>query len=56
MARAEILYLSQEEVIEAGGLDMNVCFKAVEDALRCHANGETVLPEKMVLRWGDVDK
>lgn len=53
MAKVEVLYLSQEEVIEAGGLDMAMCIEAVEDALRCHARGDTVLPEKVVLRWGD---
>jgi N-[(2S)-2-amino-2-carboxyethyl]-L-glutamate dehydrogenase len=55
MGNVEILYLSQEEVIQAGGLDMNLCLSAVEEAFRCHALGQTVVPPKAVLRWGGVE-
>ena len=50
----EILYMSQEDVIAAGGLDMSICFEAIESALGEHALGRTVLPYKTVLRWGDL--
>lgn len=53
MSKIEVLYLSMNDVIEAGGLDMNVCIEAVEEALRCHSSGDTVCPEKVVVRWGD---
>lgn len=50
--KVEFLYLSQEDVIAAGGLEMAETVKAVEAAFRLHAKGETVLPPKPVLRWG----
>jgi len=55
MSKAEFLYLSQEDVIAAGGLDMTLCMEAVEEALACHAKGDCVLPSKTVLRWGEVE-
>lgn len=55
MSRVEFLYLSQEDVIAAGGLDMALCLQAVEEALRCHAKGDVILPSKTVIRWGDVE-
>jgi ornithine cyclodeaminase len=47
-------YLSQEEVIEAGGLDMTLAVADIEEVFRLHATGDYVLPTKAVLRWGDV--
>ncbi|MBM4338277.1 MAG: hypothetical protein FJ110_01915 [Deltaproteobacteria bacterium] len=51
----ELLYLSQEEVIEAGGLEMGKTIEAVETAFRACANGETLNPLKTVIMW-DKDK
>lgn len=48
----EFLYLSQEDVIAAGGLDMAETVEAIELSFRLHALGETILPPKPVLRWG----
>lgn len=53
MSKAEFIYLSQEDVIAAGGLNMEKCMEAVEEALACHARGDVVLPSKTVVRWGD---
>ncbi len=53
MSKAEFIYLSQEDVIAAGGLNMGKCIEAVEEALACHARGDVVLPSKTVVRWGD---
>ncbi len=53
MSKAEFIYLSQEDVIIAGGLNMGKCMEAVEEALACHARGDMVLPSKTVVRWGD---
>ena len=53
MSRREVLYLSQEDVIAAGGLDMAKCIAAVEEAMACHSRGDSVLPSKTVVRWGD---
>jgi len=50
--RVDLLYLSQEDVIAAGGLDMAEAVKAIETSFKLHASGETILPHKPVLRWG----
>lgn len=50
--RVEFLYLSQEDVIAAGGLDMAATVATIETSFRLHALGETILPPKPVLRWG----
>ena len=50
--KIEFLYLSQEDVIAAGGLDMRGTMQAVETSFRLHASGQTILPPKPVLRWG----
>jgi 2,3-diaminopropionate biosynthesis protein SbnB len=50
--KVEFLFLSQEDVIAAGGLDMAGTMQAVEAAFRLHAEGKTILPPKPVLRWG----
>lgn len=55
MSKAEFIYLSQEDVIAAGGLNMEKCMEAVEEALSCHARGDMVLPSKTVVRWGDAE-
>ncbi|NOY44266.1 MAG: ornithine cyclodeaminase [Deltaproteobacteria bacterium] len=49
----DFLYLSQEDVIAAGGLDMQGTLEAVETGFRHHGLGEYVQPMKPVLRWGD---
>lgn len=53
MSGVKLLYLSQEEVIACGGLDMTQTLQAVEDAIGLLARGGCVLPSKTVLRWGD---
>lgn len=45
------LYLSQEDVIKAGGLEMKRIIKAVEMAFRASAKGETINPPKTVVMW-----
>jgi N-[(2S)-2-amino-2-carboxyethyl]-L-glutamate dehydrogenase len=52
MSKVEFLYLSQEDVIAAGGLQMADTVQAIETSFRLHASGETILPPKPVLRWG----
>jgi ornithine cyclodeaminase len=49
----EFLYLSQEDVVASGGLDMPAAIRDVELAFRLHNAGDSVLPSKTVLRWGD---
>ena len=47
-------YLSQEQVVAAGGRDMALAVDDIEEVFRLHARGDYVLPTKAVLRWGDV--
>lgn len=49
--KVEVLWLSQEEVIAAGGLDMAAAVADLEEVFRLHGLGEYVLPEKIVLDW-----
>ncbi|MCL5045489.1 MAG: ornithine cyclodeaminase family protein [Actinobacteria bacterium] len=50
--KATLLFLSQEDVLKAGGKDIKRVLAAVETSFRLHGSGETVLPEKPVIRWG----
>ncbi|MCR4440769.1 MAG: hypothetical protein QHH10_01280 [Peptococcaceae bacterium] len=53
--KAEMLYLSQEDVKAAGALDMSVAVPTMEEVFKLHYRREYVLPPKCVLRWGDVE-
>ena len=50
---AELLFLSQEDVLAAGGLDVAAAIDVVEEALRLHAEGDTRLPSKTTILWSD---
>jgi N-[(2S)-2-amino-2-carboxyethyl]-L-glutamate dehydrogenase len=53
---ASFLFLSQEDVVAAGGLDMGPTIDVVEEALRLYADGDAVLPPKVSIHWGkDID-
>jgi ornithine cyclodeaminase/alanine dehydrogenase-like protein (mu-crystallin family) len=45
----EFLYLSQEEVIDAGGLDMRIAIDAIERAFHLLDQGQIVIPSKIVM-------
>lgn len=49
----QLRYLSQEELIKVGGLDMGLAMKAVEEVFALFGQGECILPSKVILRWGD---
>jgi ornithine cyclodeaminase len=49
----QLRYLSQEELIQVGGLDMGLTMEAVEEVFSLFGQGECILPSKVVLRWGD---
>jgi 2,3-diaminopropionate biosynthesis protein SbnB len=51
--KTQVLWLSQGDVIAAGGLDMAATMNDVEEVFRLHAAGDYVLPEKIVLQWGE---
>lgn len=52
---AEVLFLSQADVLAAGGLDMSVAVPAMEEVFRLHYHEDYVLPPKCVLRWGGAE-
>jgi ornithine cyclodeaminase len=52
MKPVEFLYLSQEDVIAAGGLDMDGTLATVEEAFRLWGIGDVVQPIKTTIRWG----
>lgn len=45
-------YLSQEDYIKAGGLNMDGTVEAVQKSFELHAGGHTIQPSKPVIRWG----
>lgn len=53
MAPVEFLVLSQEDVVAAGGLDMDACLRTIEETLVLHQHHETVAPQKSALHWTD---
>lgn len=53
MDGARFLFLSQEDVAAAGGLDVSATIDVVEEALRLHASGETRLPPKTTILWSN---
>ncbi len=53
MPNASFLFLSQEDVVAAGGLDMGPTIEAVEESLRLLATGDAILPPKSSIRWSD---
>lgn len=44
--------LSQEDVVEAGGLDMDACLEVIAQTLTLHHLGDTLSPPKAVVHWG----
>jgi len=54
-AGVSLRYLSQEQVVELGGLDMALAVDDIEEVFRLHASGDYVLPSKSVLRWGGLE-
>jgi N-[(2S)-2-amino-2-carboxyethyl]-L-glutamate dehydrogenase len=53
VAPVEFLFLSQEDVVAAGGLDMGSCLDTIEETLVLHHRGETIAPQKSALHWSD---
>jgi ornithine cyclodeaminase len=53
MAPVELRFLSQEDVVAAGGLDMDACLEVITETLALHQRGETVAPQKSALHWSE---
>ncbi|WP_299095421.1 ornithine cyclodeaminase family protein [uncultured Metabacillus sp.] len=46
------LYLSQEDCIEAGGLNMDGTLEAIQKSFELHGRNDVIQPSKPVIRWG----
>jgi N-[(2S)-2-amino-2-carboxyethyl]-L-glutamate dehydrogenase len=47
------LYLSQEDVVAAGGTDMAAVMDVIEEAFRVKAAGQVFMPPKVMITWSD---
>jgi N-[(2S)-2-amino-2-carboxyethyl]-L-glutamate dehydrogenase len=50
---SEFLYLSQEDVVAAGGTDMAAMVDVIERAFAVKAAGEVRMPPKVMITWAD---
>jgi N-[(2S)-2-amino-2-carboxyethyl]-L-glutamate dehydrogenase len=53
MATPEFLFLSQEDVVAAGGTDMDAMVDVIERAFRVKAAGDVRMPHKAMITWAD---
>src|SRR2546423_1975845 len=53
MAGTRFRYLSQEDVVAAGGLDMAAVIDVIERAFRVKAEGSVFMPPKVMITWAD---
>ncbi|MBM7095173.1 hypothetical protein JSY36_05325 [Bacillus sp. H-16] len=53
--KAPLLFLNQKEIKKCGGLDMKKTIEIVEEVFSIHQKKDYVLPNKTVLRWGEVE-
>jgi ornithine cyclodeaminase/alanine dehydrogenase-like protein (mu-crystallin family) len=53
MTAVELLFLSQEDVVAADGLDMAACMETISETLSLHWRGETIAPPKAAIHWSD---
>jgi ornithine cyclodeaminase/alanine dehydrogenase-like protein (mu-crystallin family) len=49
----EFVFLSQEDVVAAGGTDMAAMVDVIERAFRVKAAGEVRMPHKAMITWAD---
>src|SRR6185437_13082415 len=53
VSTTEFLYLSQEDVVAAGGTDMAAMVDVIERAFAVKADGEVRMPPKVMITWAD---
>jgi ornithine cyclodeaminase len=51
--RVEMTFLSQDDVVAAGGTDMPAVIDVIEGAFRLKAGGQVINPQKVMLTWSD---
>ena len=49
----EFLYLSQEDVVAAGGTDMAAMIEVMARAFAVKAAGQVFMPPKVTITWSD---
>ena len=49
----DFLFLSQDDVVAAGGTDMPAVIDVIEGAFRLKAEGQVINPNKVMLTWSD---
>jgi ornithine cyclodeaminase len=49
----DFLFLSQDDVVAAGGTDMPAVIDVIEGAFRLKADGQVINPNKVMLTWSD---
>jgi 2,3-diaminopropionate biosynthesis protein SbnB len=49
----ELTFLSQDDVVAAGGTDMAAVIDVIEGAFRLKAGGQVINPNKVMLTWSD---
>jgi ornithine cyclodeaminase len=50
-----LLFLSQQDILRCGGEDIALAVETMEKVFALHFQQDYVLPNKSVLRWGDID-
>lgn len=55
MNQLNVLFMNQREVQECGGNQMPLFIETMEKVFRLHGREDYVLPNKTVLRWGDLE-
>lgn len=50
-----VLLLSQKDIIDCGGNEISLAIETMEKVYSLHQKGDYVLPNKSVLRWGDIE-
>jgi ornithine cyclodeaminase/alanine dehydrogenase-like protein (mu-crystallin family) len=50
---SDFVYLSQEDVVAAGGTDMAATIDVIERAFRAKADGQVRMPPKVMITWSD---
>lgn len=53
--KVDLLYLSQDDVIACGGTDMPMVLEKIEELFLLKEKGETIVPDKISLRWGGAE-
>lgn len=53
MDNLKILFLSQNDIKQCGGLEMKAIIETMEKVFALHDQEDYVLPNKTILRWGD---